>query len=539
MEKKRLKDNYFIKEYLKERFENIEKSLLTYHDDFKGLRNSLEQKDLISDSNVFSFFYTDEKATIILLNDLYKEKNGYNLKEYIRENIIVNENLEKKPFILSDNLFDTKYLEKNKKKSNTGLSSNFVFDKNHPEAYYATTRNISEMKLKMIEDGIFFTYKDADNSITREIYNVLKKTNAEIESYFSSIIHRRGLVKKDNTGAIIRTNSEIVHKQLHYREISLFDSNWYKASNWMNFFIQLGTFIELLESDINIFISYIDRTVPATLVAMGIMDIYFEKIKEDKVNIQELGNYYNVGDEIFFLDGSDWRRAIVKGTLNFNPDFDPYLEITVTRDKSQGKTTELIPYSLWSKKIRSGGKVKGFSGSSTKVTLNDRISEVIELKYSKEVINYLQLKPELHINIVGRGVDSKLRQFRESVQFSNQSGSFLITDYLYLDNDEDTNYINVHMISSDNKAAVTPNSISLFIGAKAVLDFHESKTKKNIFFTSRIRDAHTSDNELLISQEREKTRLSKEEQLLMIEEIKDFMKKDDISIPNGVELYVF
>ena len=132
----------------------------------------------------------------------------------------------------------------------------------------------------MIEDGICFVPEDINNFSIKGIYNLFKKDNSEIEIYFNRKISRRGEVKNDNFGEIIRANSTIKHEKFHYRELSLFDNDWHEASNWMNFFIKLGEFIELLESDISVFISYIDRTLPATLTALGIMDAYFNKIKK-------------------------------------------------------------------------------------------------------------------------------------------------------------------------------------------------------------------------------------------------------------------
>lgn len=532
-------DNHTIKEYLKEKFEDIEEDLVEYYDDFDKLRNSLEQKNLISDFLICNFFYTEEAAAFLLLKNIYEERNGHVLEKLNKESTIIKKE-EIKIMPINKNSFNSK---ENSGKSveirDVELSNRFLFDKFHPESYFATTRNIPEMKLKMIEDGICFVPEDVNNFSIKGIYNLFKKDNSEIEIYFNRKISRRGEVKNDNFGEIIRANSTIKHEKFHYRELSLFDNDWYEASNWMNFFIKLGEFIELLESDISVFISYIDRTLPATLTALGIMDSYFNKIKKKMHTMHDLESEYTIGEEINFFDGSSWRKAIVEGKINHNEEFDPYLKIKVFHSKKEGVVTVSVPHNLWSEKIRSGGKVKSISGKSNKVKINDRISGVLEKRYSKEVIDSVRMKPNLHINLVGRRVDSKFRQIRESVQFSDSLGSFLITDYLYLDNDDETNYINVHMVSSESSNEVLRDSVSLFIGAKSVLDFPESKTNKNIFFVSRVREAHTLETDLLISQENEKSKLSKKERLLFIEELKEFMNKHNTFIPTGVELYAF
>lgn len=476
--------------------------------------------EVISSLNSMGFTFVDSKA------DTFELKTNYIKEVKIEQMSEIKNRNRNKPKVLKNN--------------KSSIKKTFIFDKKHPESYYATTRNIPEMKLRMIEDGI--SYGKLVENHNNPYVEVFKQDNKEIESYFSKIINRRASVKENQIGSLIKSTENIEHDYLHYRLISLFESSWVSASNWMLFFIALGEFIELHEGSVSFFISYIERTLPTSLTSVGIMEKYFTKPHNFKKDIKHIAENYQINQEVKYLDGDVWRRATVVGITNKKGQekFNPYLELSVDRSRRDGnKTYDCVPYTLWAKKIRSGGVSKGFSGKTSLVNMNDRISEVLGKRYPKKNVKLLKMYPELHVNLIGTRINTKIRSLREEIQFSDCKGSFMLTDLLYFDNDNESNYVNVHIVSSEKSKLPEANSISLFVGAKTGLDFSSYKTKKNIYFTSRIRENYIEDTEILLNsleQESHHSRLDREQ--IMIE-FREYLHKKNIDLPRGCEIGVY
>lgn len=501
----------------------------------KKLISDLEKNNLVLEIQDIQFFYLNNDSEIIsYLNDL-----GF---KFVDTEFELSKIKKQAKISINDKISDYEKRESNLNKfQNNKERKSFIFDNTHPESYYAITQNIPEMKLRMIEDEI--SYKENINNQNLQKYSeIFNLENEEIEQYFSKIVKRRANKKDNKTGALIKATKDIKHETLHYRLISLFDSDWIESSNWMKFFFSLGEFVELYQGNLSVFISYIERTIPASLVSVGIMNKYFLEKRNYLRKINNLDDSYQINEIVFYKDGKDWRKATVIGITNKKgkEEFNPYLELLVERSIKDGEATnESVPYKLWENKIRSGGISKGSSGRSSIVKINDRISEVLTKRYSKETVRFLRMYPELHVNLIGTRVNKKIRSLREEIQFSDEKGSFMLTDVLYFDNDNESNYVNVHMVSSDKSTAPEENSISIFVGSKMGLDFQSYKTNKNIYFTSRIRENYIEDTELLINLLQQNSSLSNIDKNKISKELKKYLSKNNIEIPKGCEIGVY
>ncbi|MFL2076075.1 hypothetical protein [Marinilactibacillus psychrotolerans] len=476
----------------------------------------LEKQDLIADISDFSFFYQPDEELIE--------------KELIKYGLV---------FELSDNMDftknDSELLVLNQKKltDNSHISA-LVFNHHHPESFYASTRNITEMKLSMMDNNIYYT---KDNVY----YEIFKKENTDIEHYFSMKIRRRGNIKNDNTGALIKYNTSLIFEKLHYRIIEL-GEKWQYSEEYMRFFWELGKYINSYKGNISVFVSYITQIIPMAITSGGIIDDYLENFKVKNKNEQLTGNEFQPGDEISFKDGDQWRVAKVIAVEYFEAReeiFNPYLKIEVRRPKNE-KFLQHVPHNLWSRKVRLGGIVTNSRGRSNLVTFNDRISEILVKRYGSEIVNSIRINPKQFINIIGRGADKEIQKLQHNIQFGDEKGFFMLSDLLYFDSDRQSNYVNVHVVNSQlSKPNRNSDSISLFNGSKRGIDFDNFKTRKNIYFTSRIKQNYLEDSELLINQFKQRTTKNHSQQLQEIEKLKTYMKNRGIGIPKGVELFVY
>lgn len=414
-----------------------------------------------------------------------------------------------------------------------------ITNKNHPESYYAKTRNIPEMKLKMIEDKIYYDNKSKDAN-ERKLAVLFECSDEEIEQYFSKKMKRRSNVKKDDKGALIQFNDRPNFPTLHYRMIDLADYAWVDAQEWLRFFMALGQYLENFEGSISMYVSYITSAIPASLVSLGIMEQYFENIKSKETNESEKG-IYNPGDEVSYYDGKNWRSSLIIGVRNESTmagKFNPYMDIEV-RMPGEMPYKASVPHNQWIGKVRHGGIIKNTRGNGNVVRFNDRISRILGQRYGKG-INELRINPELHINMIGRGLDRKLREIRQAIQFSDSQGAFMMTDFLYFDNDDESNYVNIHMVKSEHDIVnANKKAISVFVGQKSGLDFASHRTRKNIYITSRVREQYLEDGNLLISQLSQQSFRNFEERNNEIQRIIEYLNQMNIRIPKGVEIYGF
>lgn len=406
----------------------------------------------------------------------------------------------------------------------------------NPKRYYISTRNITEMKLDMLDEDIEFN----KNS---HYYNLFKKNNKEIEEYFSKISKRRKKLLIDKE-AIYYSKVNKVSQQLSYRKI-LLGSEWSEAEEWIRFYWLLGEYIEKTKDNFSIFISYISTEIPALILCLAILDIRYKKF-ENIYSDSEVKYEFKEGERISYLNSSknnDWRDAKIIKVEYFkgkSREQNPYLKIEIAGNKKEGTLTTFVPRNQWESKIRKGGKVKGVGGRGTQVRVNDVISEIISERYGQSVTERLRVTPRCHVNLIGRQINSWYRDMRESIQFSDSLGSFLLSDLLYLDNDDESNFINVHVVSSEKtNVKVDADTISIFVGSKSALDFGDSATNKNIYLTSREKVNLVEDNNILVNNLRQKTVFSNEDKNKKEEQIKLYLKNEGVGIPRGVEISVF
>lgn len=392
--------------------------------------------------------------------------------------------------------------------------------------FYKTSKNITELKLKIIDNKelsskeSMIEYLKLDDEIIKE----------DLDLYLTKF-------KAEKTGALITHNQEKSEK-FSYRIIDI-GENWTQTGEWINFFFKLGRFVEQ-EKEINLFVNYLDRIIPSTLIAMGIVDEYY--FEQNQSKLENISDDFIVGDEISYLsDDGNWYKAKVVeiNELSYMAErFNPYLKIS--RSYKNEPMTIHVPRTDWPKRIRMGGIVTGSSGTSHKVRINDRISEVIALRHSEKLVNSLKIHSQLNVNLIGWGIDKKIRDVSNKMQFSDEKSSFFITDYLYLDNDRESNYANVHMVSSDKtEINQDSNSVSIFVGAKNALKLSKHKSKRNVYLTNRIRKEYYEDTRLLINNLTQSSKLSKEERINKLDELYNYLQEFNIDIPKGVEIYVF
>lgn len=406
----------------------------------------------------------------------------------------------------------------------------------NPKVYYSETRNIVEMKLKMLNEGIEFPR----NSF---FYNLFNKDNDEIENYFK-LVSKRKVTENEKKEALFFVDCNLQSTKLSYREISL-GSEWNEAKEWLLFFWKLGEYLEKSNENISIFISYISTEIPALLISLAIIDTRYKNFSKEYIN-SEVSHDFEIGDHISYLNDSkkkEWHEAEIIGIenkKNAEKKFNPYLKIKTFGSKKETTSEIEIPRTIWEKKIRKGGKVKGVGGRGTQVKVNDVISEIISDRYGNSVTERLRVTPRCHVNLIGRKVNLWYRSMRESIQFSDNLGSFLLTDLLYLDNDDESNFINVHVISSEKTNVKVDNTtISIFVGSKAALDFGESSTNKNIYLTSREKVNLVEDNNILINTLRQQTILTDKDKKKKEEDIRLYFGNEGVEIPKGVEFSVF
>lgn len=485
-----------------------------------GLVSLLDIKGFIVEIEDIMFFYGTSEETV--KESINKLGFSFSLRHKEVEASFSKKNLT--------NEKDSK--ETNSKTKNLNTNDYSFLDENHPERFYAITRNIPEMKLKMMDYGINYLKPST-------YYYLFKKTDEEIEHYFSKKIRRRSKVKNDKLGAIIKYNNNRSFDNLHYRMIDL-EEEWKLAEEWMNFFFELGKYINNYQGELNLFISYIARTIPATITSAGIIDAFYQNITLKREMLSNVDYGFKYGDTVSYKMGNTWRKAKViriEEKKGMNEKYNPYLIIEVARP-GQPISVESIPNNLWKNKIRFGGIVTKSSGTSSAVKINDRISDILKERYGKNTIDAIKIKPHMHVNLIGRGIDKKNKDVYQGVQFADKKGVFMFSDLLYFDKKTKTNFVNVHVINSLNSTFNT-KGISVFIGAKVGLDFSEYANEKNIYFTSRIRQNYLNDTDLLLNMLRQQTKKNKNKQHAETEKIFLYLKNLNINIPKGVEIYAF
>lgn len=408
-----------------------------------------------------------------------------------------------------------------------------TFNKNHPQSFFATTRNIPEMKLEMMRYGITYTENEFFNK-------VMKSDDNSIESYFSNRIKRRSDVKSLDCGAIIQTNTKLKFEKLHYRLISL-GEEWLPAENWLLFFLHVGRYVNCYHGELNILFSYISTYIPATITLAGYLDSYFSsvyKIQSLESEDKKIPNF-NIGETINYRDGNTWRRGEIIRIFHdksIPEKFNPYLEIEYKLPGEPLSRTS-VPYPLWKDKVRAGGVAKKSSGKSSIVKVNDRISESLVKRYGQASIDYVRMKPSIQVNVIGRNVTERIKEISKSIQLSDKNGMWMPSDLIYLDGGFDSNYINTHVVKNGEEPKKM-KTLSVFFGSKIGLDFWNNRTEKNLFFTSRTRQAHIEDTKLLFNNLSNSSAKNNEQKKAETVRLINFLDNLNIKVPAGVEIYV-
>lgn len=408
-----------------------------------------------------------------------------------------------------------------------------TFNKNHPQSFYAATRNIPEMKLEMMRHGITYTENDFFDK-------VMKSDDNSIEGYFSNRIKRRSDVKRSDYGAIVQTNTNLKFEKLHYRLISL-GEDWSLAENWLLFFLHVGRYVNSYHGELTVLFSYISTHIPATITLAGYLDSYFSsvyKIKSFDSENKKIPDF-SIGENINYKDGDTWRRGEIVDVFNdenISEKFNPYLEIEY-KLPGEPLSRTLVPYPLWKDKVRVGGVAKKSSGKSSIVKVNDRISENLVKRYGQASIDYVRMKPSIQVNVIGRNVTERIKEISKSIQLSDKNGIWMPSDLIYLDGGFDSNYINTHVVKNGEKTKEM-KTLSIFFGSKIGLDFWNYRTEKNLFFTSRTRQAHIEDTKLLFNNLSNSSAKNNEQKKAETVRLINYLDSLNIKVPAGVEIYV-
>lgn len=493
--------NPMILEFLKDEFpERIIKQSVN------SLRELLSKNNLITEIEDLIFFYNSSDEKII---DEFNDVNFW-IKSGVKENINIK--------------------NRNRKEE---ITRKLIFDKNHPQSFYATTRNIPEMKLEMMRYGIAYQANEF-------FYSIMMDDDESIEKYFSSKIKRRSNMKNTSHGAVVQTKTNLTFQNINYRLIAL-GEDWQPAEEWLLFFLYVGRYIHHYDGELNILFSFISNHIPAVIALAGYLDSYFSSISE--INSFELENKripsFRVGENISYKHGDTWRNGTVVKIFEDKrvPDkFNPYLEIDY-KLPAQPNTKACVPYNLWKDKIRVGGVVKKSRGKSSQVKVNDRISEVLINRYGQDSIDYVRMKPSIEVSIAGHNVAKRVKEICKGIQLSDEKGSWMMSDLIYLDDGFDSNYINTHVVKKDEELT-TQKKLSIFFGAKTGLDYWNYRTEKNLFFTSRTRQVHLEDAKLLYNNLSNNSLKDDEQRKFESRSLIKYLGSAGIKIPAGVEIYV-
>ncbi|MBF7030175.1 hypothetical protein [Staphylococcus kloosii] len=317
-------------------------------------------------------------------------------------------------------------------------------------------------------------------------------------------------------------------------------SNFENVSEWMQFFLLVGEFLEKKDS-INFYISYLDEYFPALFIVKGIIDTNFKKIKAD-IKDYDINSDLKIGDKVTYLSETKngegiWKKAEVVNIYNdetvLKKEWNPYIELKFEiREKET--LNHKIPRTLWKERLRISSNYKNTAGNVVK--MNKEIQGYIRDKYSNEVVNYLQATNKLMVNIIGLKTQSIWCEYNEFLQFSENGIEYKIEDFIFA-NDSQFSISNVNFIKrSNSNYEVEENIPSIFVGDNSALTLGNVKTKKNVILSNRKKDNDTIEE--LVKQNvlndsifnNKKTNSS---------EFLTFINEKNVDIPKGAEIFVY
>ncbi|WP_341776498.1 hypothetical protein [Staphylococcus simulans] len=304
---------------------------------------------------------------------------------------------------------------------------------------------------------------------------------------------------------------------------------WDNLEVWMDFFYNIGEFVEN-QKNINLYISYIDDIYPSIFLAKGIIDCYLEKLSYDIPPIEE---ELVTGDIILYKEGNKWLKAKVLNVFNhsiFTETYrNPYISLEFDSRIKSDNITKQTPKSKWEGNIKLNANYKSTSGRAVKI--NNNISNYFSEKYGQGVVDYITSTNKILVNIVGHNISEKLKNDMELLEFETHNYAYNLNEIFYFD-DEEYSYHNVKMIKSKQQKNIqNDESVSIFVGDNASVTMSNSITNRNIFISNR-RNRNTM-REILLSNINNAPQRNKNEELT------NFIKKRNLKVPKGVEIYAY
>ncbi|MBW0764004.1 MULTISPECIES: hypothetical protein [Mammaliicoccus] len=321
-----------------------------------------------------------------------------------------------------------------------------------------------------------------------------------------------------------------ISKRYRVKSENRYINKWKQQSEWMDFFEILGKYVQSKKL-INLYISYIDETLPAIFLAKGIIENHFENEKF----LNKLGTL-KTGDKVALLVDEKnriWRKADILDVYDseYNIEFNPYVKLHVILGKNNSYENH-IPYKDWNTKIRVNPSYKSTAG--TKIQINDYISEYLLNKYGLEYINNLKMNNQNIVNFVGVNIEKTILEYMNIFKFKENNCTFTFKDIIYLKRMAES-YSNTQIIKSrTDNSEIYDNDISIFLGDNSSLNFAEYKTNKNIYLSNRKKN-NLQYQEIFLDNYMNDSYSHDSEKIN--NEIKEILNNNKIEIPRGVEIY--
>lgn len=304
---------------------------------------------------------------------------------------------------------------------------------------------------------------------------------------------------------------------------------WDKLEVWMDFFYNIGEFVEN-QKNINLYISYIDDIFPSIFLAKGIIDCYLEKLSYDIPPIEE---ELEIGKILLYKEGDKWLKAKVLNVFNHSifteASRNPYISLEFDSRIKSNNLTNQTPKSKWEGNIKLNANYKSTSGRA--VRINNNISNYFSEKYGQSVTDYITSTNKILVNIVGHNISEKLKNDIELLEFETHNYAYNLNEIFYFD-DEKYSYHNIKIIKSkEQKKTQNDKPVSIFVGDNASVTMSNSATNRNVFISNR-RNRNTM-REILLSNINNAPQRNKNEELT------NFIKKHNLKVPKGVEIYAY
>ncbi|MEP9852965.1 hypothetical protein ABDK10_09795 [Staphylococcus aureus] len=317
-------------------------------------------------------------------------------------------------------------------------------------------------------------------------------------------------------------------------------NRWGEITNWMKFFIILGEYAEEKE-EVDIYVSYLDEFYPALFISKGIIDYNLSNL-DSYLKSYDINNYLKIGDNVTYLfetrKGKEiWKKAEVINIYNdehaLKQEWNPFIKLKIEMKKGD-YLFHKIPKTIWNNRLRIASNYKNTAGSV--VRMNKEIEGYLKEKYSKQAINYLQSTNRKMINICGMNIQSKWGNMQKTLEFLEGDINFTIDDFIFTEESKySINNVNIIKTIKSKKESVK-DVPTIFVGDNSSVTLTSFKTKKNIYLSNRKKNNETMIEILkqnIIQDSVIKNSENNSNELLSL------LKKWDVELPRGVELYVY